>query len=75
MPDTSPTDSDSRKLLPPPLIIMHRIDVSDTQDDTSHAVEPACSTPQYDARPSPEPRNVKLIEPVAPMFARSIELS
>ena len=74
LPERRPTVIDRRLLPTVPCTDWQSTDVSDPQDDRSHAVCPSRIEPLSNAHPIPPPSKVTLTPPVAATFIRAMTL-
>ena len=70
-----PTDNDVSRLAPEIRPACPRTDVSDSHDVRSHDEPPSAACAEYAHGPSPPPRTVTLVDPVAAQLAPALELS
>ena len=71
LPPDRPAVSIARMLPTSPWPVLHRIDVSDSHVDRSHAVFESLAADVYVASPMSPPCSVTLAEPVAALFVRN----
>jgi hypothetical protein len=74
LPADRPAVSIARMLPTSPRPVLHRMDVSDSHVDRSHAVCESLAADVYVARPMLPPCSVTLAEPVAALFVRNERL-